>query len=165
MRLTTLALILTAMALAAFYLGRRRALVASQGSRRGSAQRLHSLPKYYGYFTAMWCVLPGVILLLGWMAMSDAVITSRIVDSLPEVLRNQPESSLSLTLNDIRNLAAGQMVDESRRAEFAVAADLYNALRAASQRLLSGLMIARLVSRLCGGLDALPPAVSGPQSR
>jgi phosphate transport system permease protein len=34
------------------------------------------------------------------------------------------------------------MVDESRRAEFAVAADLYNALRAASQRLLSGLTIA-----------------------
>ncbi|MDH5275355.1 MAG: phosphate ABC transporter permease subunit PstC [Gammaproteobacteria bacterium] len=142
MRLTTLALILTAMALAAFYLGRRRALVASQGPRGGTAQRLHSLPKYYGYFTALWCVLPGVVLLLGWIALSDAVITSRVVDSLPEVLRNQPESSLSLTLNDIRNLAAGQMVDESRRAEFAVAAELYNDLRAASQRLLSGLMIA-----------------------
>jgi phosphate transport system permease protein len=76
------------------------------------------------------------------MAFSDAVITSRVVASLPEVLRNQPESSLSLTLNDIRNLAAGQMVDESRRAEFAVAADLYNDLRTASRRLLSGLMIA-----------------------
>jgi phosphate transport system permease protein len=34
------------------------------------------------------------------------------------------------------------MVDESRRAEFAVAADLYNELRAASQKLLSGLIIA-----------------------
>jgi phosphate transport system permease protein len=142
MRLTTLALILTAMALAAFYLGKRRALVASQGSRDGSAQRLHSLPKYYGYFTAMWCVLPGVILLVGWIALSDAIITSRIVDSLPESLRNQPESSLSLTLNDIRNLAAGRMIDESRRADFAVAADLYSDLRAASQRLLSGLTLA-----------------------
>jgi phosphate transport system permease protein len=100
------------------------------------------LPKYYGYFTAIWCAVPGVILLLGWLALSDAVITSRIVDSLPEALRNQPESSLSLRLNDIRNLAAGQMVDESRRAEFADAARLYNELRATSQRLLSGLMIA-----------------------
>jgi phosphate transport system permease protein len=142
MRPITLALILTAMSLAAFYLGRRRALVVSQGSAGGAAQRLHSLPKYYGYFTALWCVLPGVVLLLAWMAFSDAVITSRVVASLPEVLRNQPESSLSLTLNDIRNLAAGQMVDESRRAEFAVAADLYNDLRTASRRLLSGLMIA-----------------------
>jgi phosphate transport system permease protein len=65
-----------------------------------------------------------------------------VVDSLPDVLRNQPEAQLSLTLNDIRNLAAGQMVDESRRAEFAVAAQLYTDLRAASQRILSGLMIA-----------------------
>jgi phosphate transport system permease protein len=90
----------------------------------------------------MWCVLPGVVLLLAWVAMSDAVITSRVIDSLPEALRNQPEAQLSLTLNDIRNLAAGQMVDQSRQAEFSVAADLYNALRAASQRLLSGLIIA-----------------------
>ena len=142
MRLTTLALILTAMALAAFYMGRRRALAVENGAAGGSAQRLHSLPKYYGYYASMWCVLPGVVLLLAWVAMSDAIITSRVVDSLPEALRTQSESRLSLTLNDIRNLAAGQMVDESRQAEVVVAADLYNDLRAASQRLLSGLIIA-----------------------
>lgn len=141
MRLTTLALILTAMALAAFYMGRRRALAVANGAVGGSAQQLHSLPKYYGYFASMWCVLPGVVLLLIWAAISDSVITSRVVDSLPAALRTQSESRLSLTLNDIRNLAAGQMVDESRQAEFAVAADLYNDLRAASQTLLSGLII------------------------
>jgi phosphate transport system permease protein len=65
-----------------------------------------------------------------------------VVDSLSEALRNQPEAQLSLTLNDIRNLAAGQMVDESRRAEFAVAAELYTELRTGSQRILSGLIIA-----------------------
>ena len=140
MRLTTLALILTAMALAAFYLGRRRAVAVGGGL--GRARRLHSLPKYYGYYTALWCVLPGILLLLVWTALSDAVVTDRVIASLPEALRSQSEAQLSLTLNDIRNLAAGQMVDESRRAEFAVAADLYNNLRAASQRLLSGLIIA-----------------------
>ncbi|MEQ1801383.1 MAG: phosphate ABC transporter permease subunit PstC [Gammaproteobacteria bacterium] len=140
MRLTTLALILTAMALAAFFLGRRRAVAVGGGS--GSARRLHSLPKYYGYFTSLWCVLPGIVLLLAWAALSDTIITSRVIDSLPDALRNQPEAQLSLTLNDIRNLAAGQMVDESRRAEFAVAAELYTELRTASQRIVSGLMIA-----------------------
>ena len=140
MRLTTLALILTAMALAAFYLGRRRAVTVGGGL--GRARRLHSLPKYYGYYTALWCVLPGILLLLVWTALSDAVVTDRVIASLPETLRSQPEAQLSLTLNDIRNLAAGQMVDESRRTEFAVAANLYNNLRAASQRLLSGLIIA-----------------------
>jgi phosphate transport system permease protein len=140
MRLSTLALILTAMALAAFYLGRHRAVAIGGGL--GPARRLHSLPKYYGYYTALWCVLPGLVLLLAWMALSDSIITSRVIESLPGTLRNQPEAQLGLTLNDIRNLAAGQMVDESRRAEFTVAADLYNNLRSASQRLLSGLIIA-----------------------
>ena len=140
MRLTTLALILTAMALAAYFLARQRAIVIGGGT--GAGRRLHSLPKYYGYFASLWCVLPGVVLLVAWAALSDTMITSRVVDSLPEALRSQPEAQLSLTLNDIRNLAAGQMVDESRRAEFEVAARLYTDLRAASQRILSGLMIA-----------------------
>ena len=134
MRLSTLVLILTAMALAAFFLGRRRAVAIGRGF--VPPQRLHSLPKYYGYYTSLWCVLPGLVLLLAWAAFSDTIITSRIVQSLPDALRSQPEAQLGLTLNDIRNLAAGQMVDESRRAEFAVAADLYNSLRSASQRLL-----------------------------
>jgi phosphate transport system permease protein len=140
MRLTTLALILTAMALAAFYLARRRAIVIRGGA--GAGRRLHSLPKYYGYYASLWCVLPGVVLLIAWAALSDTMITSRVIDSLPDALRNQSEAQLSLTLNDIRNLAAGQMVDESRRAEFEVAAQLYTDLRAASQRILSGLIIA-----------------------
>ena len=140
MRLSTLALILIAMALAAFFLGRRRAVAVGRGF--APPQRLHSLPKYYGYYSALWCLLPGLVLLLAWTALSDTVITSRVVESLPEALRGQPEAQLSLTLNDIRNLAAGQMVDESRRAEFAVAADLYNSLRSASQRMLSGLIVA-----------------------
>ena len=57
-------------------------------------------------------------------------------------MRNQPEAQLSLTLNDIRNLAAGQMQDESRSAEFAVAADLYNSLRDSSRKVLAGLVVA-----------------------
>lgn len=140
MRLTTLVLILTAMGLAAFFLGKRRAVAI--GGAGGGARRLHSLPRYYGYYASLWCVLPGLLLLVAWLALSDTVITGRVIDSLPATLRDQSPAQLSLTLNDIRNLAAGQMVDETRRAEFAVAADLYTSLRAASQRILSGLLIA-----------------------
>ncbi len=140
MRLTTLVLILAAMTLAAYFVGRHRALAI--GGTGTAARRLHSLPRYYGYFTSLWCLLPGLLVLAAWAAFSDTVITGRVVQSLPEALRNQPEAQLSLALNDIRNLAAGQMVDESRQAEISVAADLYNELRAISQRVLSGLMIA-----------------------
>jgi phosphate transport system permease protein len=128
------------MALAAFFLGRRRAVAVGGGA--GSTRRLHSLPKYYGYFASLWCVLPGLALLVAWLALSDSVIMSWVTDSLPDSLRDRSPAELSLVLNDIRNLAAGQIVDESRRAEIAVAADLYGELRAASQRMLSGLVIA-----------------------
>ena len=53
MRLTTLALILGAMALCAYLLGRRRAFMLAGGL--GPAQRLHSLPGYHGYYAALWC--------------------------------------------------------------------------------------------------------------
>ncbi len=139
MRLPTLLLILAAIVLATFFLGRRRAL--SQARPIGGIRSLHSLPKYYGYYAALCAVVPGVVLLLMWAAFSDSLITSRVVASLPEALRNQPDAELSLTLNDIRNLAAGQMFDESRRAEFMVAADLYNSLRESSRQVLAGLII------------------------
>ncbi|MEZ5565311.1 MAG: phosphate ABC transporter permease subunit PstC [Gammaproteobacteria bacterium] len=140
MSLTTLALILAAMALAAFYAGRRRAIVIA--SRAQPYTRLHSLPRYYGYFTTLWCLLPGLVLLVVWAAFSNALITDRVVASLPDELRNQSEAHLSLTLNSIRNQAAGQMVDEARRADFSAAAELYANLQSASRRILSGLTIA-----------------------
>ena len=110
-------------------------------------------------------MLPGLVLLLAWAALSDTIITSRVVDSLPEALRNQPEAQLSLTLNDIRNLAAGQMVDESRRAEFAVAAELYYG---AAHRVAEDPVRPDhrgVVRRVCRGLEPAAPAVPRPQSR
>ncbi len=140
MSLTTLALILAAMTLAAFYAGRRRAIRVS--SRVMPAVRLHSLPRYYGYFTALWCLLPTLVLLLIWAAFSDAVITDRVVASLPDTLQNQTRAELGLTLNSIRNQASGQMVDETRRADLAAATELYVNLHSASRQILSGLAIA-----------------------
>lgn len=141
MRLSTLALILVALALTAYFLGRRRALAI--GGRQAAGQpRLHSLPRYYGYFTSLWCTLPALALLLGWTVLSDSFISERVVGSLPETLRSLPGDQLGLVLNDIRNLAGGQMVDQARQTEIAVAADLYNELQAASRRILAGLVIA-----------------------
>lgn len=141
MRLSTLALVLVALALTAYFLGRQRALAV--GGRQAAGQRrLHSLPRYYGYFTSLWCTLPALALLLGWTALSDSFISERVVGSLPETLRSLPEDQLGLVLNDIRNLAGGQMVDQARQTEISVAAGLYNELHAASRRILAGLVIA-----------------------
>jgi phosphate transport system permease protein len=139
MRLSTLLLILAAMTFAAYLLGRRRALAVARG---GGSGRLHSLPAYYGYLAAIWAALPAVVLLVAWLALSDRFIIGQVVASLPPELRDQPEAQLGLTVNEIRNLAAGLSVDEGRSAELQVAADLYNNLRATSSRILAGLAIA-----------------------
>jgi phosphate transport system permease protein len=140
MRLTTLFLIVAAMTYAAYLLGRRRALALGRGP--GASQRLHSLPSYYGYRAAIWCAMPAATLLVAWLAFSDAFIVGQVVSALPAELRDQPPAELGLTINEIRNLAAGQQVDADRSAALQVAADLYASLRATSARILAGLAIA-----------------------
>ncbi|MCL4720468.1 MAG: phosphate ABC transporter permease subunit PstC [Gammaproteobacteria bacterium] len=141
MRLSTLVLILAGLVLMAYFLGRKRA-IAVGGRQVPGLRRLHSLPRYYGYFTSLWCAVPALVLLLGWIALSDSFISERVISSLPERLRSLPEDQLGLVLNDIRNLASGQIVDQNQPAEIAVAAGLYNELRAGSRRILAGLVIA-----------------------
>jgi len=35
----------------------------------GDASALHSLPGYYGWYTALWCGVPGLLALAGWLAL------------------------------------------------------------------------------------------------
>ncbi len=156
MSLTTLLLILGAMTLAAFYLGRRRALARAGGV--GSLRRLSSLPKFYGYYAALWCLIPALGLLLLWLMLSDAIVTAELVRALPDDLRSLPESRLSLVLNDIRNLAGGQYADPSRSAELAVAVEHYLALRAASRNILSATLIAVALASFAFAWSRVAPA-------
>jgi phosphate transport system permease protein len=139
-QLSTLLLILIAMAVISFMLGRRRSIAVAGGY--GSIRKLHSLPKYYGYYVAIWCGLPGVLLILLWLSVSESLIMSQVIASLPSELRELPESQLGLVVNDIKNLAAGQFINEQRGADVAVAAELYSSLQASARWILSGLMIA-----------------------
>jgi phosphate transport system permease protein len=139
MRLTTLLLLVAALVVAAYLGGRRRALAVA---RQAGGARLHSLPAYYGYLAAVWTALPAAGLLVVWLAASDGLIIDRVVAALPAALRDQPAESLGLTINEIRNLAAGEAVDDAGRAELQVAADLYTRLTLLSSRILAALVIA-----------------------
>ncbi|RMF95958.1 MAG: phosphate ABC transporter permease subunit PstC [Gammaproteobacteria bacterium] len=139
MQFETLLLILVAMTVASFVLGRQRAVAVA--GRCGGIRALHSLPKYYGYYAAICCALPGLALLLLWLGLADRVVVERVVDSLPAELRELPEAQRSLLVNDIKNIAAGQFVDPGKREELAVAAELYLSLKDSSRRILSGLIV------------------------
>ncbi len=138
MQNTTLVLLLAAMAIAAFYIGRSRSLALVGGPSR--IVSLHSLPGYYGYYTAVWCVLPALALILGWVLLEGRVVVAMIISGLPEVQQSLSPGELNLLVNNIQNLAAGDAVSGDIDAGLQAAADRYNELLAGSRNLLSALV-------------------------
>ena len=124
---TALVIVLLALAAAAFHLGRRRAFAVSASV--GGTRNLHSLPTYYGGLTALWCGLPAVIVLGLWSAFEPTIVENLVVSSLPEATRALPPQRLNLVINDIRNLAEGNIVSGEIVPEMRAAADRYIDLR------------------------------------
>ncbi len=107
MSLTTLLLILLLLSLSSYVFGRNRSLAVARSS--GGPQSLHSLPSYYGYLTALWCGLPALIVLLGWLAFGSSIVTSLVLGGLPAKFHSFPQEQLDLTLNSIKGVASGEV--------------------------------------------------------
>lgn len=134
MQSTTLVLLLMFMSVAAFYLGRRRSLAVVGGPGHGTA--LHSLPGYYGYYVAIWCILPALLLLMLWLMLEPRLVIALIVKGLPEAYQSLSEGQLNLLINNIQNLASGDVVSVDVDAALRNSADMYNAYVAKSRQLL-----------------------------
>jgi phosphate transport system permease protein len=103
MNSTTLLVTLIGLAILAYLYGRKRSLAVAAAS--GGVRHLHSLPRYYGYMTALWCGLPAMIVLLLWSMLEPAVLNQQLIASLPADVQNLPESQLGLYLNDLKLIA------------------------------------------------------------
>ena len=79
MQPTTLLLILLVLSFAAYQVGMRRSVALV----RGKVHNLHSLPSYYGYYTALWCSLPALLLFVLWLAFQDTIIVQLVTHDLP----------------------------------------------------------------------------------
>ena len=121
MQTTTLILLLGFMAIAAFYLGRGRSISLVGGPGHGLA--LHSLPGYYGYYVAIWVALPALALMIAWIAVEPRVVIALVIKGLPEAYQSLPQGELNLLVNNIRNLAAGDVVSVSVDETLQAAAD------------------------------------------
>jgi phosphate transport system permease protein len=143
---TTLILAIAAMAIAAFYMGRGRSVALVGGPAHGTA--LHSLPGYYGYFTAIWCLLPALAVLLLWVLLEPRVIVALVVQGLPDAQRNLSAGELNLLINNIQNLAAGDAVSGTVDAVLADAASRLTEYSALSRKILAVLTLG------LGGLGA-----------
>ena len=139
MQSTTLILLLGAMVTASFFLGRSRSLAVVGGPKHGI--KLHSLPGYYGYYTAVWCLLPALALMLTWVLFEPRVIAMLVVKGLPDAQRALSSGELNLLLNNIQNLATGDAVSGEVDAVLSNAAERYNQYSSSSRHLLSALTL------------------------
>ena len=88
---------------------------------------LHSLPKYYGFYASLWFSIPTLCIVLLYSLFAESFVTSNLVNSLPENIKNLSDNELTLVLNNIKNLAVGNISDSSSFAGIQQAADFYNA--------------------------------------
>jgi phosphate transport system permease protein len=137
------------MAAMAFYFGRRRSLSIVGGPQ--NILGLHSLPGYYGYYTAIWCLLPALGLLLLWLTIEPKVIVALVIQSLPDAERSMSAGELDLLINNIRNLAVGD----------SISGDINSVLTEASARLTQYQATSRgMAAALCLGLATLGGAMA-----
>jgi len=134
-----LLLALTLLSVGAFWIGKSRSLALVGGSR--GVRNLHSLPSHYGVMTALWCALPALTVILVWVAFQDSIILRLVTDHLPAGVRKLPANELSLVLNDVRNLVAGNVPAASVSEPVRAASAEYLRLRGISRMALTVLVM------------------------
>ncbi len=113
--------LLLILSFAAYYFGATRARKVAEIS----GGRNHSLPGYYGLFTAIWCLTPALVLYSIWQVAEASVLTSMIVQGLPADILKLSPAELTLVINDIKNIVAGDIVAGVEDVAVRQAADNY----------------------------------------
>jgi phosphate transport system permease protein len=134
-----------ALAIAAYLLGRRRALTAL-----ASGASLHSLPGYYGGYAALWAGLPGLAVAVAWIAVSPYALDALALRAVPAHALPASQAQVALLLNDARNLAEGLIPRETASEAARAAADRLALLR--SFGLAAAVALAALLAAVAGAL-------------
>ena len=112
MPLIWLILIVLGLAAAGYVTGRSKALASSGGDVRG----LHSLPSYYGWNVALTVMTPAFGLMILWLLIQPVWIERAVSDDLPATAIDAG-SSRSLVMSDVRRIASGLAILETRGAQ------------------------------------------------
>jgi phosphate transport system permease protein len=136
---STLLILVLALALVAYYVGRQRAVSVAIAA--GGSRLVHSLPGYHGGYVALWCALPALAVLVLWQVFEPIWLRTSVIAALPEDLRTLPAAQLGLVYNDIRNLVAGNISSSEPGADIMAAVERYTALRDLSHALVSAAVL------------------------
>jgi phosphate transport system permease protein len=151
--LSALFLVLLAMTLAGFMLGRRRAV------RIGASAEvpMHSLAGYHGWFVAAWVGIPSFLLVILWLLFQGPVIDWLLVASLPpERVESLDRGQLALLVSEIKSIAAGNVFGEPD-ALVVAAAERYNSWRGIASWAMLGLAVSLALAGLAFARARIAP--------
>jgi len=114
----------------------------------GEIRKLHSLPAYYGLYTALWCGIPALVIFAVWLTFESSVIITLVTSGLPPEIQALPKDQLSLIINDIRNIADGIIMGDAHEDYLMAAAVHFDHLRSTGFMAL----ITSIMSICSGGL-------------
>lgn len=146
MQSSLLLIVVLAMMAVGYVFGRRRSMLVAKGL--GGATRLHSLPIYYGFYSALWVGLPALAMVVAAVFFQDAIITKLVIAGLSDSVRALPVDELGLAMNDIRNMATGNIVAGEVTPQLQQAADHYVSLQASINRIMWALVASMIVLSL-----------------
>ena len=110
--------------------------------------------------TALWAGLPALLVAALWLFFEDSVITAMVIEALPAATRELPPAQLGSVVNDITNLANGNIVSGEIDDNLRRAADHMNELRGIGQ-----LALAALALSVALGAGSLAWRAVGPKMR
>lgn len=127
-----------------YFLGKRKAVSSSVN------HKFVSLPNYYGYYVAIWCGLPALIVWSLWIICEAWVINAFILSDLQVTQKFSPNEA-KLFFDEIKNLANGMLSSTGRSSQVLQAAQRYTDLKNLSTLCLFGSFISIAVAGLYFG--------------
>lgn len=85
-----------------YYTGSSRAVSCSGGEIR----TLHSLPRHYGYYVALWCGLPAFLVCVVWLIFEPMIVNAIVLTNIPEVTSETSTLVTARIISEIQFLAA-----------------------------------------------------------
>ncbi|OUS12267.1 phosphate ABC transporter permease subunit PstC [Rhodospirillales bacterium 47_12_T64] len=141
------------LAVLGFILGKGRA-VALSGQ---SDQPLHSRLPYYGLYTAIWCGLPSLLIMIGWMVFEPQIAEMLIKSQLKDASTSLSSDRLALAVNDVINLASGGILSRNPDTSILEATENYKLFRQISYFAMAVVAISVSLATLFGSLRKISP--------
>jgi phosphate transport system permease protein len=161
MQTANLLIVLLALSAVAYYMARGRSVALAQPL--GGIRNLHSLPFFYGMRAVIWCALPSTVLLILWLLFDEHIISTLLINSLPEGQQPASAAEYNLLLNSIENIASGALSAETAEPVLVAAAESLKQLQQTGRYLVTAVVLSLAVIGMGWGWVKVSPKLRARQ--